>query len=293
MRAMPTFDELKDLTNSGELITDGPLNRAYRIQINEEFYFVKERTLDTHQDYSQSFAGERHLPESLKDRIPIPSLLGVVSNATGVEKYSVFDYIPSINTKWNDQNIATLCKYLSIIHDYRRIWPGRPQEMDANVNINHYIKNIFLAEISKFIESHHVIDEFGKRAAKVISLLPKYGTEDICLCHGDVRDANFLTGRDGRLWLVDWEAIRYRVPASDFNQISHKWINDEEEARLLRSYCEMRNLALPNFLLEVQAYRVLWHLRTYNFKVNLCRKKGMSAEYHLWQAQEILNLVGL
>lgn len=293
MLAMPTFNAIRSAIKAGNLIAKGVLNNTYRIEISQEIYFVRERILNTSTDYGQSFAGERYIPKSLKKIIPIPSLLGVVSDATERERYAIFDYIPSIETKWSSETLGTLVNYFLSIHGYSRKWPGKPRDSREKYEINEYIKKIFSNEIIRLSESDRAINGIGRRIAKIANLLPRYKDDDICLCHGDVRHANFLTGRDGKLWLIDWEAIRYRVPASDFNQLTHDWLTEEEDIELIIKYCKLRNIVFSVFLLEVLAYRVLWHLRTYNFEVNIRGGKKSDFDYHLGRAKEILNKVEL
>lgn len=92
-----------------------------------------------------------------------------------------------------------------------------------------------------------------------------FRNEPVVLCHGDVHAGNWLPDRASRLWLVDWEAARFRVAASDFNQLHWHWLDRKSQDLLLGHYAHISGRDLRPLYAQVGVTRLLWHLRTYNF----------------------------
>lgn len=111
--------------------------------------------------------------------------------------------------------------------------------------------------------------------------LESFAGEAPCLCHGDVHRRNVLIAPNGRVILLDWEAVRYRVAAADFNQTRVDWLCPATDATTVAAYADRTGRDAGVFATQVAILRLLWHLRTYNFEVRVRRGARNVHAHHL------------
>jgi aminoglycoside phosphotransferase (APT) family kinase protein len=275
------------LCASGKLITRGPLNDTYRVDLAGAAYLVRHRTV--HDDaYGQTFAGERHVPVGLRRLLRVPALLDVVSDAYGREAFAIFEFIEASPTRPGVDPLE-LPEILATIHATRGPGLGdlgRPLEQTATTD---FVSGLIEDELRRLGvgSEERAVREAGQGVLRATGC---FGREAPCLCHGDVHAANFLRARDGRISVIDWEAARFRVAAADFNQLHDRWLSPSADQAVLRGYAERTGRDLASFARQVAALRFLWHVRTFNFHVLV---RGDPPTRHLRQLNAAVGQAGL
>jgi len=285
-------DKLRDaeflrraIHSSGRLIVAGPLNNAYEITIDGAHLFVRERVV-TNSDYSQQFAAERHVRALLDETVRIPTLVQIVTDASGEERFAVFEFVVGAPPDWSDAGIIeALAGTLAAIHSIPGERLGNIKGPFSDLPVRRYLTGLLQAEASRLAADPRLSDAIALFA----ETQDAFDGEPIVLCHGDVHSGNFLSGVDGALWTLDWEACRYRVAAADFNQVAFRWMSPEQEKSLLNAYCDRTARDRMRFREQIRALRLLWHIRTFNFYVNVLNQETRRNEMHLAAARALLD----
>lgn len=252
------------LCASGELITRGPLNDTYRVELAGVAYFVRRRvTYDM--NYGQTFAGERHVPLAVRQALRVPALLDVVCDATGRETFAIFEFIDPSPAPGQVEPME-LPEILATIHATSSGGLGDLGGPLEKGHATNYLRGLVDAELRRLGDSsagRHV-REAGHR---VLSAMGCFDREPPCLCHGDVHAQNFLRRSDGQISVIDWEAVRFRVAAADFNQMHHEWLSQPADEAVQRAYADLTARDPMAFARQIATLRFLWHVRTFNFHV--------------------------
>lgn len=264
----------------GELIARGPLNDTYRVELDGARYIVRHRPIQIG-DYGQTFAGERYVPGHLARRLRVPALLEVALDPAGREAFAIFELVETSPVP-REIDQAELLEILLAIHgvggsamgDLGR--PLRPVATEA------FLARLIADEVRRLDPGGLTsVGAIRRVTPGVLRAAECFAREPICLCHGDVHVGNFLRRRDGRISVIDWEAIRFRVSAADFNQLHHDWLSPAADLALTRAYAERRGRDPDGFARQVAILRFLWHLRTFNFYVLILGEPAAGHARHL------------
>jgi aminoglycoside phosphotransferase (APT) family kinase protein len=272
-----------DACAAGLLIVSGPLNETYRVCVDGEALFVRRRTVFD-AEYGQSFAGERQVPEEVARRARLPRLRHVVCDEEGREALAVFDWIDGRALRRGELPDA-LIDLLAEIHALSAPGFGPVGDHQATPDARPFVRLLIAAEAERLkgtgleADSRHV----AEAAADDLGCL---AGEAPCLCHGDVHRRNVLLTPNGDVVLVDWEAVRYRVAAADFNQATVNWLSSAQDTAAVAAYADRCGRDRSTFAAQVALLRLLWHLRTYNFQVLVRREPRDAHSHHLRAALE-------
>jgi aminoglycoside phosphotransferase (APT) family kinase protein len=248
----------------GHLIVRGPLNDAYRVTLRGQLVFVRHRTVRD-AEYGQTFAAEQYVYELLDSRVRIPRLLALVADQ-GEPAYAVFDFVSTQLTDWTSMRaLAELAHTLAAIHEVRGEKLGYVGQEGLEVDAADYLRQLYADELSRTEPQVQRAIGSDYLTNWLCAVRDLFEDEPIVLCHGDVYQPNVLTDLAGNLWLIDWEAARYRVAASDFNQMRHGWLTYSQEQAVMREYVRLTGVDLDRLSGQVVSLRVLWHVRTLNF----------------------------
>lgn len=259
----------------GRKITDGSLNATYQITLAGRPAFVRER-LVRDQEYGQVFAGERHLPSSITSALRVPALRQIVA-----ERFAVFEWVDGAPPDWtNPEVLDALAAALVTIHCHTGDDLGDLGRDRRKVPVAGFLAELLATE-------HRRLPKKLRARLRMPDTAEEFCDEAIRLCHGDVHPGNFLW-RDGELWVLDWEAARFRVAAADFNQLHHSWLDDAGQRRVLDRYCALTGRDAGPFLRQVRILRALWHLRTFNFHTLVLGANPAAYRQHLEAAESFL-----
>lgn len=279
------LDELElALRNHGRIMVAGPVNVAYELRIDGETFFVRKRIVDD-DEYGQQFAAERYAVEIVGSALRMPRLIQVVSDQIGRERYALFEFIAGEEPDWSrSENLTALAGVLATIHSVPGPGLGNITSELQATSVREYLCDLLLREASRLSHRRDV----ARGAVEQAKALTMFEDERPCLCHGDIHRGNFLTDTNNRLWVLDWEACRYRVAASDFNQLQVGWLNDADEAFVLTEYNRFTGRELPLLTTQIRILRLLWHIRTFNFHVNVLGRSAAACAHELTAADELL-----
>ena len=273
----------RQVCSSGHLIVSGPLNDAHRVTVHGEALFVRWRQVfDT--EYGQSFAGERQVPTEIAHRAAIPQLRHLVRDETGREAIAVFDWIDGRKPRCGELP-DDLIDLLAAVHEIPAPGFGNLGGPYATDEAGPFIGALIVTEAERL---HQRGPETDARHAAEAALehLVCFAGEPPCLCHGDIHRDNVIIKRDGAIALVDWEAVRYRVAAADFNQLTVDWLSEEQAGKVVAAYAERCGRDRRTLGAQIALMRLLWHLRTYNFKVLVRRERPSRHLRHLRAATD-------
>jgi Ser/Thr protein kinase RdoA (MazF antagonist) len=282
------LDELEQSLAGARILAVGVLNTAYEATLRGERVFVRRRTLFGAGDYAQTFAGERFLPPSVRRQLCVPHLRDVVADRAGRDVFAVFDFVPGAPPSWCTSVCRHLAAALAVIHAHRHPFPGPIDAThDPGVPPCEFIRALFEVEFDRLAAAERSANALVSACRAALRHLPAYTAADLTLCHGDVRRANLLEDAEGRLWMLDWEAARFRVPACDFNQLTFEWLSEAQLEELTACYCGLRNVNPDQLRVEVGLFRILWHVRTFNFETTVLRRDGATLQHHLAEAARL------
>ena len=282
------IENLRQAIAAGRVISVGVLNTAYEVRLAGKRAFVRHRTLLDSLDYGQTFAAERFLPDSLAETIPIPKLQAVLCDETGRDSFAVFDFIEGHHPRWNLRVSSQLAEYLAWTHSHSRAHMGPVSGPSAfQGEPTEFIRLLFGLELQRLPEQVPNRSALMQLTELALRRLPRYDEGSVRLCHGDVRRENLIQDRAGSLWLVDWEAARYRVPSSDLNQLPGSWISENSFAAFVKQYARLTSSDAIQLLLEADLFRLLWHLRTFNFEATILRRSSSGTAAHLAEAERL------
>ncbi len=287
-----SLDEVRQACAQGRLIVRGPLNDAYQAKLRGQTVFIRHRTVRD-AEYGQTFAAEQYVYKLLDSRVRIPPLLAVVADQ-GQAAYAVFEFVPTQPTNWGSpEALANLAQALAAIHEVKGDGLGYVGRESQKMEITGYLRQLYIDERSRTDPA--VQQAIGKdRLAYWIDAVDAlFDSEPIVLCHGDVYAANVLSDLGGNLWLIDWEAARYRVAASDFNQMRHGWLSYPQEQTLLREYVKVTGADGRRLSGQVASLRVLWHVRTLNFYMQVHKQPLQEQRQHIDAALALLDAATL
>ena len=270
--------------DSGRLIVEGPLNAAYDVNIRGRRYFLRKRVV-VDPNYGQQFAAERRAAGLVRADLNIPRLVQVVADRLGEERYAVFEFIAGREPDWRDPaNLDALAKVLASIHSVGGRMVGDITSDLQDIPLGTFIPELLLAEAERLRNNAVLADQLAGFARSITV----FDQETPCLCHGDIHRGNFLTSPDGRFWTLDWEACRFRAAAADFNQLRVDWLDDDQEALLLTAYCAVTGRDEGRLRVQIRVLRILWYMRTYNFRVNILRHQAKDQLHLLDEARSLL-----
>lgn len=276
---------LNAIRESGRLIVAGPLNNAYEVTIAGLRLFVRERVV-VNAEYGQQFAAERHLMGLLGTAVRVPRFIKVILDHSGGERFALFEFVAGTPPDWSDaRTIRALADTLAAVHVVAGRRLGNITGPFSDLPVRPYLAGLMNTEAFRLT----VDPALGLAVARFADSLDIFDDEPIVLCHGDVHPGNFLTGIDAALWTLDWEACRYRVAAADFNQIAYQWMDPHQEQLLLDAYCDRTGRDGGRFREQVRALRLLWHIRTFNFYVNILHQDIDRYEPHLTAARGLVD----
>lgn len=278
--------EIDTLCLAGERITNGPLNATFKVLHRQRSYFVRER-LVRDEDYGQTFAGERYIPKDLHQHLFIPDLLNVIHEGN-VERFAIFRWIEGALPDWSSYDVlARLAEVLVTVHKHGSTGLGDVGVQLVTTPVPEFISNLLRAEYER-LGSYvpPALEACWEEYLQLVSTL--FLDERPTLCHGDVHCGNLLWDASGRLWVLDWEAARFRVPAADFNQLQHRWLSEAQQDVVITRYCQETQRDPLLFRAQISALRVLWHVRTFNFQVQVLLARPQDYAYHLDSAASLV-----
>jgi aminoglycoside phosphotransferase (APT) family kinase protein len=261
-----------------ELIARGPLNYTYRVELDGTPYIVRHRRKHVGA-YGQTFAGERHLPDRLRRLLRVPALLKVAPDSRGRDAFAIFELIETSPIR-HGVDPSELLEILTTIHDIQGSAMGDLGRPFQRVAAEAFLSRLIRDEV-RHLEAAPPASAIRKVEQQVLRATACFKGEPPCLCHGDVHTGNFLRRRDGRISVIDWEAVRYRVAAADFNQLHDRWLSSAADLATMRAYAERQGRDFDVFARQVAILRFLWHLRTFNFYVRVQREPSAQHERHL------------
>ena len=275
------FAELDRLCTPETRINHGPLNDAFVIEIDGRRVFVRKRVL-VDATYGQTFAGERFVPPVLRQHIRVPALLGVIVDEEMRERFAVFAFVSGREPDWStERTLRDLAEVLASIHRCPARGFGDVGRDPITCSAPDFIQELIEAELGRLppaLEATRLILETLRPTARLVEVLDG---ETPVHCHGDVHRGNFLTDDGGDLWVLDWEAARFRVAASDFNQMSHRWLKPDQELLVMQEYARQSGRDLRWLTAQIAVLRVLWHLRTFNFQILVKGSAEVTQQHHL------------
>ncbi|MGW1996050.1 phosphotransferase [Embleya sp. NPDC001921] len=270
--------------SEGILINRGPLNDAYRVTIHGLPMFVRHRVLHDAL-YGQTFAAEEYLPPVVRSLARVPTLYRVLADDSGRRSWAVFDFVSGGQPDWNsDGALIELAATLGRVHTVAGtafgdiLGPFRTQPAPA------YLSGLLEAELDRLTGPSPLVCHLQGMRSHTRELMDVFADERPCLCHGDIHADNFLADPQQRMWLLDWEAARFRVAAADFNQLHAKCLSPGQCEDVLTAYCALTGRDPATFRIQVDLLRLLWHVRTYNFEVLVRRTDPAGQEIHLRRA---------
>ncbi|AIQ63692.1 hypothetical protein PSTEL_11975 [Paenibacillus stellifer] len=274
---------------SGHIIVRGPLNHAYRVESGRDKWFVRKRII-ADGEYSQTFAAERWVYPSVSHLVNVPRLHQVLPSPNGQGACAIFDYIDHIPIDWSRKEvIVKLAEALAHIHSVASDCVGYVGSAGPAADYDGAMKSLLHTELERFHCPNPGITALLSGYSEYADRHVVFNPEDNCLCHGDVHQGNFLLDHAGKLWVIDWEAARFRAAASDFNQAHYRWLSEDRQDLLLETYCKLTGKDKEAFMRGVVFFRVLWHVRTYNFYTRV--KKEPEAD-HTDQLTAIQDMLG-
>ena len=226
--------------------------------------------------YGQTFAGERHVPDRLRRLLRVPALFDVVSDADGRETFAIFEFLETSHTQPGVDPLE-LPEILATIHTTPGPGLGDLGRSLEQASVVDFLSGLIEEELRRLgrASAECMVREAGHGVLRAAEC---FEGETPCLCHGDVHAANFLRRRDGWISVLDWEAVRFRVAAADFNQLHDRWLSPSADRAVMRAYAEQTGRDLASFARQVTSLRFLWHVRTFNFHVLV---RGDSPSRHL------------
>ncbi len=271
---------------SAEVLQDGPINRTFKLSWRGVEYIVRKRLPDL-KHTNQFFAAERYVYPLLSDSVRVPEL--VLSKVSPTRRVAVFKFIAGRAPNWDDARILQqLLNVLSAVHSVRGRGIGavcRPRRVLDQVSYfrRHYAREMTLfSKTAPLSKAEYLL--LGKRASGFEMFRDRVPT----LCHGDIHPGNFIADSNDALWTIDWEAARFRFPESDFNQMHMNWLTDTQQEQILRDYCAATGHAVSQFRAGVTLFRILWHLRTYNFYVEGLNRDPRKYTEHAGRVRTLL-----
>jgi hypothetical protein len=286
-----TFAEVVRLCRSGTLITRGPLNDTYRVEVGRTPLFVRQRVLRD-SAYGQTFAAEEYLPQSILRRMRIPYLHGVLTDPIGQRTYALFEFVVGDQPDWGRADVLNdVAANLERIHAISGNAFGDICGPFKDGNAADYLYGLLDIEVSRLKTPHSKPPSFAESPMMLAQLFEVFSSEQPCLCHGDIHSGNFLRDAEGRIWTLDWEAARFRVAAADFNQIQTGWLSRNQQLQLVARYCHLTGRNIENFYTQVRLLQLLWHVRTYNFEILVRNMPPERYGHHIMEASEIFSLL--
>jgi thiamine kinase-like enzyme len=92
-----------------------------------------------------------------------------------------------------------------------------------------------LRDHGPFQNTRQLLDYFSKRLrSNCARYEDAYDSQPLVLTHNDLCMRNIIVGRDGKLWLVDWEWSGFYPPFCEYIAMKSSAINDDA----LKSWCE-------------------------------------------------------
>jgi aminoglycoside phosphotransferase (APT) family kinase protein len=272
----------------GQLITRGPLNDTYRVTVRGGSFFVRHRTVFD-AEYGQTFAGERSVPPGLAEVLGVPRLWDVVADDQGRETFAIFEWVSGrpVTAAVDPDAIARLLAAIHLPMPGFGIVAGPYTYSDAPA----FIGSLIEAELDRLDPASRLQQQAGAAGRAVLAEMECFRDEAACLCHGDIHADNLLIDNRGGLHLVDWEAIRCRVAASDFNQLHQHWLSEATDLAAIAHYAELKGRDLGVFTAQVFALRCLWHLRTFNFHRLVRSEPARRHEAHLEASVRIAHML--
>lgn len=285
------FAEVMRLCRSGTLITRGPLNDTYRVEVGRTPLFVRHRVLRD-AAYGQTFAAEEYLPQSIFRHMRVPQLHRVLADHFGQRTYALFEFVTGRQPDWDHADaLDELALNLARIHAIEGDAFGDICGPFKDGNAADYLYGLLDMEVSRLKTSYGKPPGFAESSMRLAQLFEVFSSERPCLCHGDIHSGNFLTDTEGCIWTLDWEAARFRVAAADFNQIQTGWLSRKQQLQLVTRYCHLTGRDIETFYTQVRLLQLLWHLRTYNFEVLVRHMPPERYEHHIMQASELLSFL--
>lgn len=251
---------------SGSLLTRGPLNDTYAVELDGDLFFVRRRTVHD-LEYGQSFAAERYVPWGLIPQIRAPKLTCVVSSESGQEEFAVFPFIHGLRPCGVGANeLHEVVNALGAIHSVAASGFGPVGATLSPNSAPDFLYALVDAELERLAAVCVPPTELLGLRSALPAAVEVFDGEAPCLTHGDVHPGNFSWDDGNTLWVVDWEAARYRVAAADFNQMTIDWLDKVTFDAVVVRYCELTDRDPVRFRCQVQLLQLLWLLRTHNFE---------------------------
>jgi thiamine kinase-like enzyme len=104
-----------------------------------------------------------------------------------------------------------------------------------------------------FQNTRQLLDYFSKRLRGSCARYEDvYDSQPLVLTHNDLCMRNIIVGRDGKLWLVDWEWSVFYPPFYEYIAMKSTAINDDAP----KSWCEYLPLVAGAWVREEKMLRV-------------------------------------
>lgn len=264
-------------------ITNGMMNVTYKIVLEGQLgaFILRIRTFHD-SEYGQEFTAERFAYYLTKEvRINTPKLYYVCTDKSIYGyPFAIFEFIEGdlldgvlTNPKTSKSKRLKLLKDLGeILHEIHKIkGPGfgtiTSIWFSAEERRNFWHK-LFFAESEKLL---NVDADLGYKYKELINTWLNYletlpsDLGDPRLVHGDIQGRNIIVSKDNQLWLIDWEAARFRIAPYDFAQIKYLNLKNDPEgwSCLLNSYIKASGNTIKKEQIEraINICQFFWQLR--------------------------------
>jgi aminoglycoside phosphotransferase (APT) family kinase protein len=263
-------------------IATGLLNEVYQTELDNGKQLIIRKRIFQHQEYGQQFASERYVYEFIKGKkIYKPHLYHVCNDTTSNPfPVAVFEYIsgPTADKIFGDstsdkthcfQLLDQLAYALSEIHSVTGT--GYGSIMDINFppdQTDKFLSHLFSKETERLCKVDASLakayDKAQQKWVMYICSLPPELTRS-CVVHGDIHGRNLIAHKIDQLFLIDWEASRYRMALFDFGQFRFLNLKDDQKMweHFAKAYLTYRgiNFSVSDFSEVTAILETFWKCR--------------------------------
>lgn len=234
-------------------ISTGLLNEVFLVKLVDNQNIIIRNRVFQHDEYGQLFAAEQFVYDLIKGKmVNVPRLYSAFqTHPESDSPFAVFQFIAGKtvdlffgnamgNAAVQYKILNQLAFSLSEIHSVPGPGYGTMTSIDFNKSqTEDFLWTLFSKEIYKLekidlslMKDYQVV--LGKWIKMILSLPQKMLSP--CVVHGDIHGRNLIVDNHQELFLIDWEASRYRMPLFDFGQL--KFLNLKNDENLWKYFIE-------------------------------------------------------
>ncbi|HEY4552404.1 MAG TPA: phosphotransferase [Bacillaceae bacterium] len=149
--------------------------------------------------------------------------------------FAVYEFIEEEEaSRFHYQSSRNQADALSLLMNYHNTTSSFADRFSGKIPVFQQIQkwekrlDEFEAYIPSLVKTgaYPYLKEYSRWGWKALHLLRPYGSlfseEPTCIIHGDVAHHNFIRGKDGRLYLIDYDLISIASPSIDILQLSNR-----------------------------------------------------------------------